>query len=310
MSQDRVDVTTWERLRVEPRGASEKVWLCEPGGSSTRPDGHWLFKPATVHANGTRQVGDWTEAVAADIAAHLAIPAAQAQLVVRDGAQGVLSRNVRPAEYDMESGRLAMLDRISVALRDSARDGTASIGHSLANIRLTLDAYGPPPGASSWSVCSGYDVFVGYLVLDALIGNRDRHEQNWSVLRARSSRGPADSLAPAYDMEASLGFQLTDEAKRSRLANADSLAAFARKGLAQRFDGDRKVTLVDFAARAVEDCTSEGVRRIATLVEEIATTDFEALLANRDGGVSEATRMFAGAVLMINGRRIQDAIRA
>ncbi|QWL30913.1 HipA domain-containing protein [Rathayibacter toxicus] len=272
MGAHREDVTTWEFLRVETRGASEKVWLSEPGGSSTRPETHWLFKPATIQSNGNRQVGDWAEAAAATIAEHLDVPAAKAQLAVRDGVEGVITRNVRPAEYDMDTGRLAMLDRIDVELRDSLRDRSASIGHSLENIRRTLDGYVAPPQGASCAACAAYDVFVGYLILDALIGNGDRHEQNWSVLRARSSEGPADALA-------------------------------------RRFDGDVKTPLVDLAARATRNCTDAGRARIASLLESIARADFEAMLA-RHGGVSEVTRRFAGAVLEINGRRIHDAIRA
>jgi hypothetical protein len=305
----REDVTTWEFLRVETRGASEKAWLSEPDGSSTRPDTHWLFKPATVQSNGNRQVGDWAEAIAGTIAKYLDVPAAEARLAVRDGVEGVITRNVRPAEYDMDTGRLAMLDRINVHLRDSLRDRSASIGHSLENIRLTLDGYVAPPQAKSWDACVAYDVFVGYLVLDALIGNGDRHEQNWSVLRARSSNGPADALAPAYDMEASLGFQLTDAARGSRLRDPTALASFAAKGLARRFDGDLRTSLVDLAARATQNCTDAGRARIGSLLDSIARADFGTMLA-RHGGVSEVTRRFAGAVLEINGRRIQDAIRA
>lgn len=309
VEQDRVDVTTWDFLRVETRGASEKVWLSEPGGSSARPETHWLFKPATIQSNGNRQVGDWAEVVAATIATELAVPAAEARLAVRGGIEGVVTRNVRPAEYDMDTGRLAMLDQIGIELRDSLRDRSASIGHSLDNIRRTLDGYDPPPQAASWAGCTAYDVFVGYLVLDSLIGNGDRHEQNWSVLRARSSQGPADALAPAYDMEASLGFQLTDVARGARLADTAALELFASKGLARRFDGDLKTSLVDLAARAATSCTDAGRARLAGLLELLACADFEAMLAHH-GGVSEVTRMFAGAVLEINGRRIQDAIRA
>lgn len=308
VSPDRIDVTKWEFLRVETRGASEKEWVSEPGGSSTRPETHWLFKPATIQTNGNRQVGDWAEVVASTIANHLEVPAAEAQLAVRDGVEGVITRNVRPAEYDMDTGRLAMLDQIGVELRDSLRDRSASIGHSLENIGRTLDGYAPPPQATSWAACTAYDVFVAYLVLDALIGNGDRHEQNWSVLRARSSAGPVDALAPAYDMEASLGFQLTDTARVVRLADTAALESFASKGLARRFDGDLKTSLVDLAARASKNCTDAGRARLAGLLNSLAYANYEALLALH-GGVSEVTCRFAGAVLEINGRRIQDAIR-
>ena len=33
---------------------------------------------------------------------------------------------------------------------------------------------------------SGVEVFAGYLLLDALIGNTDRHHENWAVMVPRA----------------------------------------------------------------------------------------------------------------------------
>ena len=58
-SADRIDVTSWEIVRVETRGASAKLWIREPGGSSSRFDSDWLFKPAVEQANGSAiRIGD------------------------------------------------------------------------------------------------------------------------------------------------------------------------------------------------------------------------------------------------------------
>lgn len=207
----------------------------------------------------------------------------------------------------MVTGRLAMYHEIGVETRDSARDKTASIGHSVANVLGTLMKYGPPPGWPAWSRTTAVDVMVGYLTIDALIGNGDRHEQNWSVLRAQSSiAGLPDALASSYDMEASLGFQLSDEQRAARLADPRAMHDFALRGLARRFDGDRSTSLVDVAAAASNVCTEAGKARLSSLIEEIASTDYSALLANIPG-VSEVARTFAARVLEINRRRLRDA---
>ncbi len=41
--------------------------------------------------------------------------------------------------------------------------------------------WNPPP-----EIQSAVDVFVGYLMLDALIGNTDRHHENWGIVDARA----------------------------------------------------------------------------------------------------------------------------
>lgn len=237
----------------------------------------------------------------------LEVPAAESLLVVRGGVEGVLVRNVRPPGYDMVTGRMAMLHDIEVHLRDSARDRTASLGHTVENIFRVLDGYGPVPDFESWAGCTAADVMVGYMFLDSLIANGDRHEQNWSVLRATSSdSGLPDAISATYDLEASLGFQLTDEARAARLLDRRGMQIYARKGMARRFDGDRKSTLVEVAVMARAYCSERGRVRVAELVEAIATADYD-VLVGQCGPVSEVTRTFAAEVLKINGRRISDA---
>jgi serine/threonine protein kinase HipA of HipAB toxin-antitoxin module len=50
---------------------------------------------------------------------------------------------------------------------------------------------------------SAFAQFTGYLVLDALIGHTDRHEENWGVIEGITG---AKRLAPSFDHASSLGF--------------------------------------------------------------------------------------------------------
>ncbi|WJL97039.1 HipA domain-containing protein [Microbacterium sp. ET2] len=298
----RQSVDDWEVLRVEQRGAAAKNWLLEDGGSRTDPQSEWLFKPVHTHANGTRQVGDWTEVIASLVAARLRLPSAEARLASRDGEEGVLVRNVRPLGYEMHSGTLALLDR-GIELRREVHDGPATIGHSIDNIIVALDGLRPPPSATSWGGCTASDLFAAFLLLDTLIANGDRHEENWSILRGESPMD--DSLAPSYDMENSLGFQLRDIDRKRHLF--DGCRTYARNGLAKRLDGDRRNTLVSVAARMYRLTSDAGRRRLDQLVDDVAAENFENVVPQSDA-VSEATRMFAVALLTVNARRIADAI--
>lgn len=304
MVESRTDVSAWEHVRVEPRGATSKEWLREPGGSSSLPETDWLFKAVVQHENGSRQAGDFTEVLASRVAALLDLPAAETRLANLNGVDGVIVRNVKPAGFDMVTGRLAMLDSLGVATRDSRRDKSASLGHTLNNVLDTLQAYQPPPHASSWDECTGADTMTAYLVLDALIGNTDRHEQNWSVLRNQDPLGP-DHLSATYDLGASLGFQLTDVRRTALLSSSGGLAGFAERGLARRFDGNRTSTLLEVARKASKRSSAKGQDRIRELVAKISTTNFEMELPELSG-MSEVARNFAWAVLDTNGRRISD----
>lgn len=61
-------------------------------------------------------------------------------------------------------------------------------------------------------------LFIGYLLLDAIIGNTDRHHENWAVMMTRDGSGSRNlQLAPTYDHASSLGRELPDSKRESRL---------------------------------------------------------------------------------------------
>ena len=55
-----------------------------------------------------------------------------------------------------------------------------------------------------------------YLVLDAVIGNTDRHHENWGILRQRRGNVWYGFVAPSFDHASSLGRELLDS-RRDRL---------------------------------------------------------------------------------------------
>ena len=77
-----------------------------------------------------------------------------------------------------------------------------------------------------------FDCFIGYLLLDALVGNTDRHHENWGfVIRPRNG-GAALHLAPTFDHASSLGRSETSDKRRLRLETRDvraTVEAYARR---------------------------------------------------------------------------------
>src|SRR6266496_4341526 len=53
------------------------------------------------------------------------------------------------------------------------------------------------------------DVFTGYILLDALIANQDRHHGHWGAIRLQGEK--TLRLAPSFDHGASLARNITDE---------------------------------------------------------------------------------------------------
>ncbi|MEG3898961.1 MULTISPECIES: hypothetical protein [unclassified Microcoleus] len=67
-------------------------------------------------------------------------------------------------------------------------------------------------------------------MLDAWIGNTDRHHENWGFVEVRASKTPQviAHLAPTYDYASSLG---REHSKRLERPGDSAMAAYAAKGL-------------------------------------------------------------------------------
>jgi len=310
-----VDVSSWPITIGEVLGASEKLWLREPGREN-KPEFRWLYKPVTEHENGTLQGGDWAEKLASEIAAILEIPAAEIQMAEREGVRGTLSKNVRPTDqWDLYEGGL-WLDAdndapysISAA-RASRRHNGASDGHRLEVLAPALRDLGAPPQArGEFAQMDGFGVFCSYLVLDALLANRDRHEQNWSVLRPATSGG-TPLLAAAYDHEGSLGFNLTDDQRSEMLARANGIERWANRGTAWRLQwlDEETPTLVEAAVRAVAMCGPEIGRQLYGLLDRLEWEVVEQLVSSIPR-MSDVTRTFCLELILINSERLRHGLR-
>jgi hypothetical protein len=130
-----------------------------------------------------------------------------------------------------------------------------------------------------WTVPSGIqkavEVFVGYLLLDAWIGNGSRHHQNWGVVRNKavvttsetahiaSTTSGTVHLAPTYDHASSYSRDLSDEQRQRR-----SVEAYANKCFSAFYDkvDDKKplktVDVFDWAARRYPNAAHIWLKRL------------------------------------------------
>ncbi|MBG0717565.1 hypothetical protein G3N18_05640 [Microbacterium sp. 2C] len=305
-----VDVSAWTVVVEEQLGASEKVWLAAPGVPHT-PENRWLFKPVTLHSNGHMQGGDWAEKISAELAHLLGVPSAVVELGVRSGRAGTLSRNVRPdVEWETYTGGL-WLDasaNVPFSLNSSVdRVHGATPGYSMQAIHDALQGVDVPYGTSVGEL-DAFGYFTGFLVLDALVSNRDRHEQNWSVLRHALGR-ERTRLAAAYDNEGSLGYNLLDARRLELLADRPRFDAFVARGTAWRFDWEEEPTpsLVEAARRAVNLGANAARDHWCARLDLLDLADVEAII-HAVPGMSEPARRFARSLITTNLGRMRDEI--
>jgi hypothetical protein len=293
------DVSVWEVFSDETEGVEEKYWLIDPATEQ-----RWLFKPPVVKF-GFQQGEDWAERVSTELARLLGIPCADVELSHRNGRRGSLSRYLPPPGWDLQPGKL-LLSQFNPGYVSQARGRP---GHSLQRIAHALHAgqvdppFGAPPGLSA------FDVFAGYMLLDAWIANRDRHDDNWSILTPPPDE-PRYRLCGSYDQSSSLGYNVTPAQRAQLLSEAGGVARWAAKGTAHRFEHQPRSprTLVEHAAAALAMCASTvqafWLDRLDSVNQDTITD-----LLNCVPDLSDQWRTFATELLDINRGRLLDACR-
>lgn len=211
---------SWRR-EIEDMGSKPKFWFWYEGEL-------WLFKEARPNTG-----EHWAEKIASEIAELMSLPTHEARIAIFEGKIGCAVRTFLGGEESLVHGNELMAGLIEGYDKSKLRGQS---DHNFENIVATLERKFSVPRVRR-------DVslrFVGYLMLDALVGNTDRHHENWGVIQRtivrRGQHGEGlrlslkTSLAPTFDHASSLGRELLDEAREKLLSHPDALKRYIRKG--------------------------------------------------------------------------------
>ena len=234
--------TDWV-LDEEPMGSKAKKWLQLPGSHE-----RWLFKYPRMH--GAIQSGEhWAEKIAAEQAALLGVPHATVELARFDGTIG--SASLRFPELDEDGVELVHGNDVLAGLLldyDPSKRRFEQTEHTLENVLDAVERLIPDqPGREEAIVQLG-----GYVLLDALILNTDRHNENWGLFK-RTTPGTAERhwVAPTFDHASSLGRELVEPRLSRMIAAPDGVARYAAKGRGGVFlRGQTAVSPLDLCAVA------------------------------------------------------------
>jgi hypothetical protein len=231
-----VNVDEQEPTQPEQLGSKRKFWFTGADGTPV------LFK------EGRPNTGEnWAEKVACELSSLLDLPHAHYELAIWRGTKGVVTRSFVPPGGRLVFGNelLARFVRGYAAdrvYRQTQHTVRAVIAVLRANTIMLPQGYGSNP------IAQAADLFVGYLLLDAWIGNTDRHHENWGLLVTPPRR---IELAPTFDHASSLGREETDERRMERLAtrdkrrSVDAYAARARSAFFRNSADKRPLSTLD-----------------------------------------------------------------
>ena len=295
---DERDVTDWRVIGDEVLGTKPKRWLVPDDNSH---EAIWLMKDRTFSRSdkfGRYPKGDdWSERIAAAVATSMGIPAAHVELATKrkeSGTEilGVISKRIHDEDESLVHGNELLEDYRGTA------DAWDMTGYSLHAINKALDDVGPPPG-TGWN--TAWELFVGYLLLDAIIGNTDRHPENWAAIDAGDSS--SRTLAPSFDHASCLGFQLSAADKQQRLSSRDqnlhpeSWASNAKT----HFEG--KPTTTQAAIESIGTLAAASRRNLLNRIPTQNQLD-DLVDAVPDSRMAEVDREFAKRMLRANVQRL------
>lgn len=303
------DVTDWPVTDFEPGGDEEKYWV-RGNPDEVGEDQAWLWKQVTIKqlpakGGGTRpyqQGEDWAEKISFELAVLCGLPSARVELARRDGKPGLLSLTTLPLGWTMHGGGVHLAGVDSRYRPKTASDVRRNrIGHNLQNVAQVLHgAVGSPPQHNLVGL-GGFDVFAGFLIFDAWIANRDRHESNWGVLQ--DPQGGL-SLSPSFDHGAALGSGLEDPRRLAMLEKPSAITEWCNRGTAHRFEDCHEVTLLDLAMDAMQQVEPEVRDYWLARVCDVKRVQWQTVLDRVP--MSAAKSRFVDELLTINQGRIRD----
>lgn len=170
-----------EKDELATTGYLEKFWIDHP------QLGRSLVKLDQSTAPG------WSEKIAYELAKLLNIPSARYEIGIYENRSAIVSPDYHRSQASYISG-----DNL---IKNTLQDNRYNVNNCFQ--ALIQNQIAAPFGYKTFeAIKDAADVFVGYLMLDDLIANNDRHGANWEVeINDRGNK----YLAPVFDNGASFG---------------------------------------------------------------------------------------------------------
>lgn len=214
-----------------PKGSQNKVDLINISTNQTL-----MFKEPK------EGLGDnWSEKIASELGKEIEIKVQSVELGIRDGKIGAL------IEYSYDRNTEKLVEGWELLKEEYPDfDVLANPGYVFEKIEIVLKKY-------SEEILND---FIDLLFFDALIGNTDRHCENWGIIEKNTLSGYEKTrLIAAYDNSASLGRELHEDEGRIKLllTNENQFERFLRRCNSKiRWESERRINHFDFFEKIIE----------------------------------------------------------
>lgn len=299
-----------KRLNVSPEdleqlGTKEKFWFNFKGGNV-----RWLFKYSRENTG-----EHWSEKVAEELCKELGIPHVKYEMAQMNERYGIVSPNVIPEQCRMVMGNEVLHKDSPSTYPEPVKDTQQFVRIKEHTVQRVLGCFdiskiSPPKDWDSIDGLNAGDVFCGYLMLDALISNQDRHHENWAIVINTETQ--EKYLCETYDHAASLGRELLDKEREERLTSRDrnrQVGKFVQKARSELFKlkTDKKPQLtIDAFFLSVERRENAKVfwlERLRALTDEKINAIFNQIPKEV---ISDVAREFSLTMVLENKKRLLE----
>lgn len=283
--------------QTENMGSKQKFWYLLPGDTES----YWLFKYPRRADSGEH----WAEKIAAEVAGLLGVPHARVELAEHQGNRGSITENIVPEHHDLIHGNEVL--ESAILYQDSSDLNFHSSSHTLENIWLAFDS----TFGSDAVRLEAKNRFAEYLVLDAVVGNTDRHSENWGILQRQNASRTIVSLAPSYDHGSSLGHELLDARRDRWLREGEGADVYTERGRGQiywhRTDryGPSPLELIRLAVPQYPEPFHKAIAK----VDNLDCSTLEGIVSDvPEGWMEPSARTFAFELMRYSCGRLREAI--
>lgn len=279
----------------EEMGSKSKFWHINPEDEEV----YWLFK---YPRNNTGE--HWAEKIAAEVAKQINVPHARVELAVFEDIKGSSTKSFVSDRQELVHGNQLLSWYVSGYDPEQKYDQSS---HTLTNIWSVIDQVFRHHKSKKGAKLR----LAEYFVLDALIGNTDRHHENWGLLRKRVEDRWKGFVAPTFDHASSLGRELIDS-RRDTLLSQNRVGDYVRRGRGAVYwkEGDKHgISPLELVRRAVllyPDILHPALRKLERLNGESVETIVNRVPTNWMSGLA---RTFSIELMQYNIKRLLELSR-
>ena len=199
-----------------------------------------------------------------------------------------------------------LVDGYDTAIRFGQRD------HNVKNISaavaqwMGVDTMNPMP---RWDYAM--EDLASYALLDGIIGNTDRHHENWMIAWVHDQGDMLIEIMPSFDHASSLGRELTDD-RRRQILESDGVLPYVQRGRGGVYVDDRHQRAPSplHLARLLCRWKPAFTRRTLDRIDSLSELDIRAVVQPVPPEfMSDTAKEFASQVVLTSRRELLRSVR-